>query len=120
VKIEDLAKICHQANKAYCESLGDSSQVDWEQASQQIRESAISGIKLHFNNPSITPEQQHEEWCRFKREQGYILGAVKDDIKKTHHCLVPYEELPLEQQIKDHLYTAIVKNLISNVEGFKG
>ena len=29
---EDIARVAHQVNKAYCEALGDTSQPDWENA----------------------------------------------------------------------------------------
>ncbi len=32
-------------------------------------------------------------------------------MAKTHHCLVPYAELPLEQRVKDNLYGAVVRTL---------
>jgi len=41
------------------------------------------------------------------------LGETKDPDKKQHPCLVPYNELSKEQQIKDALFTAIV-------DSFKG
>jgi len=28
----NIAKVCHEANRAYCESIGDNSQLSWEDA----------------------------------------------------------------------------------------
>jgi len=53
----------------------------------------------------------HESWCDFKRADGWVFGEVKDAGAKTHPCLVPYAELPEEQKIKDHLFSAIVTAL---------
>ena len=36
----------------------------------------------------------HEVWSSGRLSQGCIWGAVRDDIKKTHPDLIPYEELP--------------------------
>lgn len=30
--IEQIARVCHEVNRAYCESMGDTSQVPWEDA----------------------------------------------------------------------------------------
>lgn len=100
----DIAKICHEANRAYCEALGNHSQVAWEDAPEWQKESAIDGIK-----PGLSPAQSHENWKKKKKEEeGWVYGPVKDPENKTHPCMVPYEALPQEQRIKDSLFRAIV------------
>jgi len=44
-----VAVICHQANKALCERLGDFSQKDWSEASEESREAAISNIEAYLD-----------------------------------------------------------------------
>jgi hypothetical protein len=51
--IEAIARVAHQVNKAYCESMGDLSQADWEEAPAWVRESVIAGVKFHIANPGI-------------------------------------------------------------------
>lgn len=104
-----IARVVHQANKAFCESIGDTSQVDWESADESIHNSAIEGVKKIIANPDITPEQLHDNWSKDKLADGYVYGEEKDDEKKTHPCLVPYEKLPLSQKFKDHLFGSIVR-----------
>jgi ryanodine receptor 2 len=36
----------------------------------------------------------HEVWSSGRLSQGWIWGAARDDVKKTHPDLIPYEELP--------------------------
>ena len=36
----------------------------------------------------------HEVWAESRISQGWVYGEQRDDEKKTHPCLVPYEELP--------------------------
>lgn len=105
-----IAELCHNVNKAYCEYMGDFSQLDWDDESEAmvgIRKSAIDGVIFHFTNDT-TPEESHENWMEFKLKEGWVYGEVKDLEKKTHPCLVPYDQLPEDQQVKDHLFTAIV------------
>ena len=40
----------------------------------------------------------HEVWAKQRIEEGWTYGEVKDSIKKTTPCLVPYEELPEEEK----------------------
>lgn len=39
-------------------------------------------------------ENVHENWAKSRMDQGWILGPERSDEKKTHPCLIPYDELP--------------------------
>ena len=43
----------------------------------------------------------HEVWAETRISQGWTYGEQRDDEKKTHPCLVPYEELPEEEKEYD-------------------
>ena len=103
-RIESIAKMCHQVNKAYCESIGDFSQVDWHDAEEWQKQSAINGVMYHLNNPSSKPCDSHNSWMKEKVESGWKYGEVKDSNKLLHPCIVPYEQLPLIQQLKDEFF----------------
>lgn len=108
---EHIAKVCHQANKAYCESIGDMSQKDWDDADPWQRSSAITGVEFILSNPTATPESQHQAWYKHKEADGWMYGPVKDAGKKEHPCMLPYDMLPKEQRLKDSLFQAVVKSL---------
>src|SRR5690349_1398000 len=107
--IAELAKICHQANKAYCESLKDYSQLEWKDAPAWQKESAINGVMFAIKNPLSNPIDSHESWMREKVANGWVYGPVKDAEKKTHPCICAYHELPLKQRLKDDLFLSIVR-----------
>lgn len=109
--IEAIAKVCHEANREYCAHLGDDSQEPWDSAPGWQRGSAINGVKFHMENPDAGDAASHESWMAEKVADGWIAGDVKNPDKKTHPCLVPFGELPLEQQKKDTLFRAIVHAL---------
>lgn len=108
---EAIAAICHDANRRYCLALGDTSQPTWEDAPAWQKESAIQGVRFHQSNPNAGPRGSHESWCRHKLADGWRHGPTKDPEAKTHPCLVPFEQLPPGQQLKDHLFVAIVHAL---------
>lgn len=108
---EHVAKICHEANRAYCETLGDFSQPTWDQAPHWQCMSILGGVQFHLANPGAGPSHSHDEWLKEKRETGWKYGPVKDVEKKEHPCFVPYEELPVEQKAKDALFSAVVNAL---------
>ena len=104
----DVAKVCHEANKAYCATIGDTNQPDWENAPDWQKESAITGVKFHFYNENTTPADSHNSWLKEKTEQGWKYGEVKDPEKKEHPCVTAYENLPKSQQLKDYIFKGIV------------
>ena len=109
IDIEQIARICHETNRVYCESIGDNSQKIWNEAEEWQRDSAINGVKYKLKHPDATPKDQHDVWSLDKINSGWTYGTVKDADKKTHPCLVPYEQLPAEQKIKDYLFVGVVK-----------
>lgn len=110
-RIKWIAYVCHQANKAWCQSEGDDSQKDWAFAEQWQRDTMINGVKFRLENPDVPASAMHENWMKEKLSQGWVYGEVKDVEKKTHPCLVPLDQLPLFQQKKDRLFSAIVDAL---------
>lgn len=107
MNIIQIASVCHEANRLYCECLGDFSQPGWSDAPNWQRDSVVAGVEFHRANPNAAPCASHEEWLRHKRAEGWVHGPTKDPGAKTHPCVVPYDMLPREQQIKDELFTAI-------------
>ena len=106
--IEQIAELAHNVNRLYCQMLGDDSQLSWPLAPQWQRDSAIEGVRFHLANPDAGPSASHDSWLSHKRNEGWSYGPVKDIAKKEHPCFVPYEALPVEQQVKDHLFQAVI------------
>lgn len=106
-----IAIVCHEANKAWCETSGDNSQKHWEDAEQWQRDSAIKGVEFRIANPDAKEDSQHNAWMKDKVDSGWVYGEVKDADKKTHPCIVPFNKLPEFQQKKDKLFCAIVDAL---------
>ncbi len=43
----------------------------------------------------------HEVWSEGRIAEGWVYGESRDDVKKTHPCLVPYEDLPESEKDYD-------------------
>ncbi len=114
-----IARICHEANREFCELTGGWIQPHWDSAGKIVQDSVISGVKKRMENPDITAAQSHEEWRRYKEAEGWVYGEDKSLKEKTHPNLVPYDELPPEQQIKDHLFSAIVGVFAKAVQNYE-
>lgn len=109
MNIEAIAKICHEANRAYCAALGDNSQPAWESAPDWQRQSAVTGVRFSIENPDAPPSASHDSWLAEKERDGWKFGEVKDPEAKTHPCFMPYDALPVEQKAKDYIFQAIVR-----------
>lgn len=108
-----IAKACHEANRAYCESFGDHSQVAWEDAPEWQRVSCIEGVRGILKNPDRTPEESHNAWMEHKKADGWVYGPVKDAQAKTHPNMVPYHHVSMlnKDRAKDCIFLAIVRSL---------
>lgn len=60
----------------------------------------------------------HEVWAKGRIDQGWTYAPVRDDDRKTHPCLVPYEELPEEEKEYDRKTSQETLRLILK-SGFK-
>lgn len=110
--LEIIGRACHEANVAIC-SHNDEEFYHWDDAPEWQREAAIDGVKTVLGDPSTTPEDLHKAWMDKKLKDGWTYGKIKDDQKKTHPCLVDYDELDEYQQLKDSVFNAIVKSFIT-------
>lgn len=106
--VETIARVCHGANRAYCQAIGDNSQLEWDAAPDWQKQSARNGVKFVIETPGAGPEQSHESWLEEKRKDGWKYGPVKDVEKKEHPCFMPYTGLPAAQRLKDSLFLAVV------------
>jgi RyR domain len=107
-----IAHVCHEANRALQIEQADPTipvSPMWEHLDEETKESAISGVQGIIDGN--TPEQSHENWCRFKLDHGWKLGPKKSEINKEHPLLVPYDQLPAAQQLKDYLFFRVVEAL---------
>lgn len=113
-KIDAIARVCHEVNRAYCESLGDNTQPEWGSAPDWQKDSARSGVHLHLNNPTAGPEASHQSWMAQKEREGWVYGEVKNPDAKQHPCMVSFDQLPREQQAKDFIFRAVVHAMADN------
>ena len=108
---EQIARVCHESNRAYCLAIGDDTQKPWSEAEEWQRESAVNGVVYALANPDAPDSAQHDSWVQGKLDAGWKHGPVKDADLKTHPCIVPYDQLSIEQRRKDALFKAVVKAL---------
>ena len=113
MNIESIARVGHEANLVVQILNGESPSPHWEDLQFDEKASSVEGVMKALNG--YGPRELHESWSEFKTKNGWVYGPEKDFEKKTHPCLVPYDDLPYEQKLKDAVFGSIVRAL-ANVQ----
>jgi len=78
-------------------------------------------ITLHEFNPKdilIMAMMEHERWCREKKRKGWRYGTPRDNERKIHPDLVPWDELSEEAKKKDFDAVGIIPKIMADI-GFE-
>lgn len=111
ISVEQIAAVAHGANRAFCQTIGDNSHLDWNDSPLWQRASSVAGVEFAIEHlDTVTPKMMYSNWAHQKMNEGWVYGPEKDPVKKTHPCLAGYESLPDEQKQKDNLFIAVVKS----------
>lgn len=102
------------ANRAYCIARGDMSQPTWKAAPEWQKASARLGVEAALRLEQ-TPKKSHEGWLAQKLAEGWKYGPVKDPVKKEHPCILPYDDLPAFQKLKDDIFIATVREVAAEI-----
>lgn len=81
----------------------------------------LSGIELpsELNElAELMAKNVHEVWAQTRISQGWTYGEERNDDKKTHPCLIPYEELPESEREYDRNTALSTLKLIAKL-GFR-
>src|SRR6266700_2352439 len=96
---EQIAEVCHVANMTVQKLLHDECpSLSWDDEDEFIKKTSVGEVQMILAGRN--PEDTHNEWCERLFDQGYICGLVKSREMKTHPCLVPFNDLPVEQKRK--------------------
>jgi hypothetical protein len=107
--IEACARACHEANLAYCEAVGYPALPPWNEALEYMKESSRAGVVGVIAGHG--PEQSHESWLADRRARGWHYGLEKDEIARTHPCMVPYADLLETQRRKDDVFVETARTM---------
>lgn len=89
----EIARVCHEVNRAYCQALGDDSQLPWSECPDWQRQSAIAGVNMHLANPGATPEDSHVAWLNQKEADGWRRmagGMDRSRMRRRGSILVSF------------------------------
>lgn len=109
--LEAIAQTAHEALRAWSMAHGQSQLPGWEGAPDWMKASSRESVQFVLDNPAAGPGAQHDQWMQQRISAGWTYGPERDEARKTHPMLIPFEDLPEFEQRKDTLIIAIVKAL---------
>ncbi len=65
-------------------------------------------------NQELLAKLEHSRWYAERRLNGWQYGTTRDDTRKIHPCLVPYDDLPENEKDKDRTNIADLQNFFSS------
>ena len=59
-------------------------------------------------------EVNHDAWARQRLDDGWTLGPARNDERKEHPCLIPYDQLPdSEKEYDRRVASANIRAILS-------
>lgn len=113
-QLDRIARTVHEALSAWRVANGHDALTAWDDVSIQDRQSTYDSVQHVITHPEATAADQHDQWMRQKENKGWVFGEERDDVRKRHPMLRPFEELPDYERRKDVLLNAIVRALHSD------
>lgn len=77
----------------------------WGERGEEFRGRFIEAVDMMCGpNRNTNPAELHDIWMRAYKEMGWVYGPVRDVVNKIHPDMVPFVELPPEEQFKDQVF----------------
>lgn len=119
MKDEDIARDVHEHNRTGLQAIlrDDAPSQPWDCELPWIKAKTIEAVGVirkaiaDREDRDVTCRQLHESWVTWRKSLGWKYGKEKDYIRKTHPCIMPWENLPEAQKAKTELMYDVVARL---------
>lgn len=110
--LEIIAEECYNINTVYGRATGKLMDNRlFRERSDQFRESLINAVDRAIMHKDPDAEAFHLSWYIDKKEAGWKHGDYYDAEQKRHPDLMPFELLPMESQVKSHLFIQCARSM---------
>jgi len=104
-----LAEACHEATKVISEQILSEEKKEWKLIDSATKARLINAVRRAIDDKVTDPAIAHANWVTDMEKDGWQFGDEFSEENKTHPCMVPYGELEVGQQTKDHIFLSILK-----------
>lgn len=106
---EQIARAVHEVNGVLQGINGEAHrQPPWADLAEAGRQQVRDLVRLYRNGG--TPRQAHEHWRSAMESAGWRWGPARTE--GAHPNLVPFEELPFAQRVKDRMSQQVVMVMV--------
>lgn len=109
--VDKIARVAHEAIRAWQAANGQDAAPPWSRAPAWQKQASREAVLWRIGNRKAPPSAQHDQWMAEKAAAGWKHGAVKDGVRKTHPLMIPYEDLPEVERLKDALMAGVILSL---------
>jgi hypothetical protein len=80
----------------------------WPEREQSFKTQFLDVIKQQCGPMRLnSPANLHDQWAEAYRDMGWVYGAERDPVAKTHPDMVPYDCLGQLERDKDDVFVAL-------------
>lgn len=109
--IEKIAAVCYAAIREWCIQTKQPIDYPWENLSPAYRTHVKIVVARCFADMTVpSGKVLHQRCMKEGMDGGWTYGEVVDKAKKRHPDILPWEKLSMEQRIKEHIFSAVIKS----------
>lgn len=98
--VESAARRAHDTIAFMCATGAPS----WSATPEWKKAQCRNGVKWVLNNPEATPADVHNQWVELMVSSGWQYGPEKNEVTKTHPCIVDFDQLSKNDKMKDEIF----------------
>lgn len=76
--------------------------------------SVVAGVLELWDNPEVSPAENHDKWVERMKSDGWVYGYEVDEVTRTHPALLDYHDVPPFYKVNDLLFLNIVRSNFPN------
>lgn len=98
-ELEFIASVAHSVQKGIDHAFGLPELHPWGLMGEEYKARlclSVRSILIHDKSA----KSLHDAWMNRLMKEGWKLGEIKDNEKKTHPLLIPFDELPIEWKLR--------------------
>jgi hypothetical protein len=107
-----IARLAHVVLNGYRAGIGEAA-VAWEDLPFEKQALIIAGVEWRLENRTAPVSAQHGQWLERMLDAGWRVGSEFNEANKLHPCARPWDALPESQQLKSHVFVALVNGVTS-------
>lgn len=108
--IHEIGRVAHEAMCGVRMGFGRGDCPPWSDTSPAERSQAAHMVVTIMRRPNLDSAALHQDYVNDMIAKGWSLGELDVEAKRSP-LLVPFDQLPVEQQVEDQVFRAVVMAL---------